>query len=590
MPATAFSPLSAFQALLNTTNDDRGTHYIACTQPNAHAIIMTPKPVPEASVLSPRDPSLTSSDDWPEYRLSDVTITLPGKPISEPTSLLVASEHYPVTVTGKLEAVSEELSHTYLLSKKQKRPYVEVPDVKSYAYGAYEDGSFEIWAAGGAGWFAIDPSPAALDVYNEMTEAVKLLFFIVDAYKTPRKTGKARNVATLPDYTAKELFEKYASEALDDDSEIQEAMELFHRHREFLISSMLTGKEGMAWSGNPLYKHLYKKFPGDFTRIRHRLAAPDKAVKKAPPTHTRQASVDSESTTSSLKRKRGRPPRSAAPDVISIDSSSVISSTARTTQAEDSRSKAAKAKTKSAPRPTRQNGGSVKSSAPASGAETPEIPESQPEAHTQDSDTDSIPHRRKRKSALRLKPNKPSKGPPRSSNLPLEEEDDEPEPRSSPVPNGKRKRDEANGTIKHSKRRSSRYEVDEGIDIPASPSSEEVAGSPDAELGATDTTLPLRLNHRPDPVQEDTWICALDGCTHKVYAASVPESQKLIREHYALHAYDDDERVRLVKRLEAPSMPVSHLMEKVRIQARLEGFPGSRVAGTRFPEPLKTRY
>jgi hypothetical protein len=520
-----------------------------------------------------------------------VTVTLPGRPLSDPISLLVASEHHPVTVTGTLEPVSVDLAHTYRLSKKQKRPTIELSDVKSYAYGD-EDGSIGIWAAGGAGWFALRPSEAYTDVWNEMTEAVQALFFIVDAYQTPRKKGKGRSAVSLPEYTARELFDKYATEMLDDDSEIQEAMELVHRHREFLISSMLTGTEGMAWSGNPLYKHLYKKFPGDFTRIRQRLAGPDKTVKKVSPpsVHTRQTSVDSASTTSSLKRKRGRPPKNLPSDVVSIDSNSAAISALEEKHSEERASKPIKSKAKGATRFKTQSGGSVKSSAPVSGTETPEIPESQPEAQTQDSDSDAQPQRRKRKSALRLKPNKPSKGPPRSSNAVVEEEDDELEPRFSPGPNGKRKRDEPNGTTRNSKRRSSRYEVDEGIDIPASPSSEEVTDSPDAELGATDTSLPLRLNHRPDPVQEDTWICALDGCTHKVYAASLPESQKLIREHYALHAYDDDERVQLVKRLEAPSMPVSHLMEKVRIQARLEGFPGSRVAGTRFPEPLRTKY
>ena len=555
---------------------------------------MTPKTLPEASVLTPRDPSLASSEDWPEYRLSDVTITLPGKPLDEPVSILVASEHYPVTVTGKLEAVPDELSHAYLLPKKAKRPYIEVSDVKSYAYGTYEDGAVEIWAAGGAGWFAISSSGTGLETYNETTEAVKLLFFIVDAYQTPRKTGKGKNATVLPDYTARELFEKYASEMLDEDSEAQEAMELFHRYRDFLIESMLTGKEGVAWSGNPLYKHLYKKFPSDFTRIRQRLSGPEKGVRKerppAPPLHARQPSLDSDSTTSSLKRKRGRPPKSASSDVISVDSNSTTNSRANNKRSAESRNESSKAKTRVAARSTRQNGGSVKSSAPVSGTPTPEIPESQPEQQTQDSDTDSLPRRRNRKSALRLKPNKPSKGPPKSSNLPLDDEDDEPAPPSSPAPTGKRKRDEPNGTTKGSKRRSSRYEVDEGIDIPASPSSEEIADSPDAELGAIDISLPLRQGHRLDPVQEGTWICALDGCMHKVYGASLPESQNLIKEHYALHAYDDDDRVQLVKRLEQPSMPVSHLMEKVRMQARLEGFPGSRVAGTRFPEPLKTRY
>ena len=557
---------------------------------------MTPKPLLESKVLAPRDPSLTSFDDWPEYRLSDATVTLPGHDISDSGSLLVASEHYPVTVIGKLDPISDDLAHTYLLSSKQKRPVIEVPDVKSYAYGAYDDGSVEIWAAGAAGWFAISPSKAFQEIYNEMAEAVKVLFFIVDAYQTPRTTGKGRNAVEIPAYTAREMFEKYALEVLDDDSEAEEAMEVIYRYREFLISSMLTGKEGMAWSSVPLYKHLYKKFPGDFARLRQRLAGPSFGIRKTSqpaavaPTRTRQPSIDSQSTTSSLKRKRGRPPKSAPSDANSVESNSMASPVEDKPQSQKPKTKPIKVKLKASTRSTRQNGSSAKSSAPPSGTETPEIPESHPEAQTQDSDTDAKPSlRRKRMSALRLKPHKPSKGPPRSSNVQTVDEDDEPDPRSSPVPNNKRKRDEPNGLSRHSKRRNSKFEIDEGIDIP-SPSSEGVPDSPSAQLGAYDTDLPLRFNHTPGPVQEDTWICALDGCTHKIYAASLPESQDLIREHYALHAYDDDERVQLVKRLEAPSMPIAHLMQKVRVQARLEGFPGSRVAGTRFPEALKTKY
>ncbi|KAI7307059.1 hypothetical protein KC326_g7716, partial [Hortaea werneckii] len=82
------------------------------------------------------------------------------------------------------------------------------------------------------------------------------------------------------------------------------------------------------------------------------------------------------------------------------------------------------------------------------------------------------------------------------------------------------------------------------------------------------TSDPSQLSHTADPLQENTWTCALDGCTHKVYLASDPASQRLIRDHYKLHAYDDDERVRLVGRLQAPSLPVGHLMERVRLVAR----------------------
>ena len=562
---------------------------------------MTSKLLPESSVLAPRDPSILNPDDWPEFRLNDATVTLPnGKP-NELVSLLLASENHPLTVIGKLEPVAKDLAHTYLLPGKQKTQNIEVANVRSFAYGVYEDGSVEIWATGQAGWFVINPAKRYQRIYNEMVEGVNVLFFIADAYKTVRKSGKGRNATVLPDFSPKEIFEKYAEEEMEGKVGAAVAAERMYKHRDFLISSMVSGKEGLVWGSNPLYKHLYKKFPEDFAKIKQRLAGPPlRAAEKqeAVPAHARQPSIDSASTSSSLKRKRGRPPKNPA-DAISVESSSVGGSAAK----EDPKKAVARnkddAKTKSAvPLPTRRRGNGTKVSTPDTGAETPEIQESQPEPRAQDSDTDSIPDRaHKGKSALRLKPNKPTKGPPKSSKArkPVEEEEEEEdeEPDPTPAPAGKRNKhsDPALGATRST--RSTKQEIDEGIDIPTSPSSDELANTPsDTVPGATDTdpSLPLRLNHAPDPLQEDTWICALDGCTHKVYSASLTESQKLIREHYALHAYDDDERVQLVKRLQAPSLPAGRLMERVRGVARLEGFPGSKVAGSRFPEAVRTRY
>ena len=572
-----------------------------------NATIMTSKVFPESKVLAPRDPSITNSDEWPEFRLSDATVTLPGSSLKAPVSLLFASEHYPLKVTGKLEAVPKESSHLFLLPGKQWTAPIEITNVKSYAYGSYADGSVEIWAAGSAGWYVVSPSRSYQPIYNEMIEAVNLYYFIIDAYQTQRRVGKGRNMVILPEYTAKELFETYAAELDRDDFGPDDSAERIHKHRDFLISSMLSGKDGMAWSGNPLYKHLYKKFPKDFAKIRQRLAPPPEEAKKPEPvtevkkrdpatTHVRQPSLDSVSTISSLKRKRGRPPKNpvAAADVISIGSSSVTSSVSKDESAKPVAKPVEALKTRTTAQPARRRGRHAKPPSSESETEAPEVHESQPDTTEQESDTDSMLRRpRQGKSALRLKPNKPSKGPPRSSKASLKEEDEDQPVPSSPAPVGKRKLGDPHaGGTRRPKRRSSRHEVDEGIDMPTSPSSEEVADSlaSDAVPGATDTDLPLRLNHQLDPIQEDTWICALDGCTHKVYAASLPESQKVIREHYALHAYDDDERVQLVKKLQAPSLPVNHLMEKVRMQARFEGFPGSKVAGTRYPEPLKQRY
>ncbi|KAK5004677.1 hypothetical protein LTR28_008601, partial [Elasticomyces elasticus] len=113
-------------------------------------------------------------------------------------------------------------------------------------------------------------------------------------------------------------------------------------------------------------------------------------------------------------------------------------------------------------------------------------------------------------------------------------------------------------------------ENDVGIDVMSSPS-------------ASPTAAGLNLNIQcPAICQEnrgkagaagDAWLCPLDGCTQKVYAASLPKSKALIKEHYETHMYDGDERVQLVKSMEKPELPLTHLMSYMRDLARKEGLP-----------------
>jgi hypothetical protein len=556
------------------------------------AAIMTPRLLPESSVLRPRDSS-ANSDDWPVFELSHVDVL--DHNVNPPTqaSLLHASASYPLTVIGRLRPIFKGLADVFLLPPSRRTLTIEITDVRIFSYGAYADGSIGLWAGGKAGWFQINPSPAYRQLYKDMTEAVNLLYFIADSYSNPRMSGKGKKATPLPDYTAQELFGKYASEAMEAEASASDAAEKVYQHRDFLLASMVAGKEGMMWGKNPLYVHLRKKFPQDWEKIRQRLAAPPPQAEKEASQHARQPSIDSASTSSSLKRKRGRPPKNRPDDVVSIGSSSVSGSVGKDEPSESKLAQPTKPQPPPAPS-TRTSGRRKGTSQPDSQPDTPVVHQPQPEESNEDSDTDSALQPRRGKSALRLKPNKPSKGPPRSSQPAITEdyiEHDEPVPRSSPAPSGKRRRDSPSSKPR---------DVDEGISMPTSPSSTSdqidsqlQSADDDAITGASaievQTQLALR-HHDSDPVQEDTWVCALAGCTHKVYAASRPESQALIRQHYTLHACDDDERVQLVKRLQAPSMPVGHLIERVRMQAKVEGFPGSRVAGTRFPEPLKQKF
>jgi hypothetical protein len=93
-----------------------------------------------------------------------------------------------------------------------------------------------------------------------------------------------------------------------------------------------------------------------------------------------------------------------------------------------------------------------------------------------------------------------------------------------------------------------------------------------------ETSLPFRLEDAAN--NGDVWHCPVDGCMHKTYAASELSSLILIKRHSQTHDFDHDERVQLVRRMEAPYLPVNRLMDRVRGMA----------ASSKFPPPITQRY
>ncbi|KAK5730991.1 hypothetical protein LTR15_000929 [Elasticomyces elasticus] len=539
--------------------------------------------IPESNVLAPLDPSKTTdSNEWPDFELNNVRVHLPDDRAAT-TSLLVASEHYPVTVVGdvQLQSIPKELSHTIKQQNHGRTASIEILEVRSFAYGQFDDGTIGLWASGRAGWFRLKPARAYREIYNGMIEGIGMLYFVADAYREERKSGKGKKATILPPYTAAELFEKYGTEVMKASPSVHTAAETMYQHVDFLFASMLAGKEGIDWTSNPLYLHLKAKCSEQHAAVKQRIAGPP----QKPATTKRQPSLESASTNISLKRKRGRPPKSQDPESISVASSSTTSNTRA------SRRPGTAIATQH-PKPPQQRTRRTRQRTSETTSEEPEV-DATPLPEISDSEGELAIYAGKGKSALRLKPSRGAKGKKGGKAPVIEDEESEDELVSSPTAAAQR-------IVPHDQQRHGkggrykRAEVDEGIDMPDSPPTSE----PEATLGAPDDdgdVDPLtaedaaRMEHDVDPVQKDTWRCALDGCTHKVYLASMPESQRLIREHYALHAYDDDERVRLVKKLQAPSLPVDRLMEKVRLQAAVEGFPASRGVGSRFPEPVGGR-
>jgi hypothetical protein len=499
---------------------------------------MMTTPIPESDVLEARDPALNDqSDDWPEFNLSNAQVHLPGRP-DILVSLLEASQNYPVTVVGTLDTPSDERSRLYKGPAYKKRTSIEINDVRFFSYGQYPDGSIALWAPGNAGWFTLQPSRAYKRSYADMIDAVQTFYYIADAYREPRRSGKGKSATTLPHYTADEFFDKYAKDRNSRFVTPEDVSQHIYHHKDALISFMVTGKEDIAWSKIPLYIHLIRNFPEAHAIIKQRIKQPTAQSQATMLAETLSRADDTVSTTSSnSKSRRGRQQRGTDPATGSALDSGHL----------------------------RDDG--------------------HPATPAKDSDSDSDVPRRKGKSVLRLRGSKAGKSESRVGGKAPVCHDDVFDDQLSPS-GGKRKQFVSEEAHRPRKRQSSHALSDEGIDIPSSPDN---ADSNDPSKAYIKRLIHGQSHPANDQVQEDTWTCALDGCQYRIYGASKPDSQRLIKEHYELHAFDDDERVRLVKKLQEPSLPAGHLMERVKMQAKLEGFPKTTLAGTRYPDSMPIR-
>jgi len=163
---------------------------------------MTP-PLPETDVLKPTDSTIADDNDWPEFSLTNTSIT----DASDTTaSLLNASPGNPVTVTGRLERLQQDQIH--LAQHRDILPAVlSVGNVTKFAYGQYKDGEVAFWAAGLAGWFKIRPGRAYKEVYQGMLDAVGALYFTADFYRGLTSRG-ARGRNAMKTVAVRDLFAK----------------------------------------------------------------------------------------------------------------------------------------------------------------------------------------------------------------------------------------------------------------------------------------------------------------------------------------------------------------------------------------------
>ena len=66
-------------------------------------------------------------------------------------------------------------------------------NVTRYAYAEMADRTYAIWALGEAGYFEIQPAAHYKATFDDMVQAVEILYFVTDVYNEPRKKGGGPN-------------------------------------------------------------------------------------------------------------------------------------------------------------------------------------------------------------------------------------------------------------------------------------------------------------------------------------------------------------------------------------------------------------
>ncbi|KAG8631710.1 hypothetical protein KVT40_000850 [Elsinoe batatas] len=492
---------------------------------------MTSTFTPEPRLLRPVDPS-TPSDDWPILTLSSVEVFPSDVASFDPasfTSLLTADVHTPLLLRAKLPSVPRDLAH--LRIRPGGAELIELAQVRQFAYGQYDDGRIDIWAAGKAGWFTVRPSRAYKAIYDAMIEAIEALYYAADVYSRVNETKSRKGKRRRADVSAEEVFAGYAQANQLAGEEIGRMV--FVKHRGFLIKSMVQGKEEVEWEKTGIWEWLVDTFPDDVDDLKNQLQG-GKVRSKAGTKRKRDDHDKQSERVGSIRsgRSRGRMGRDEP-------------STPRT--------------------------------------ETPH-----------DSDESERPGKRPRgekgKSVLRPKS---------TTFIPIEAEDDNvdeladlpqsdlrPERKLPPVKIRLGARNASHLVSKQDGDVTAGAEVvDEGIDMghDDSEKSEDSTELMIPNLTGFGSSIPVRLRkeHTAGNGEGDTWSCPLDGCMHKVYAASDAASQKLIKGHYRVHVNNEDAEVRmqLVKRMEAPGQPVNRLMKRIQ-----------EIGGRGFPAPIVRRY
>ncbi|KAI1352161.1 hypothetical protein F5Y01DRAFT_280830 [Xylaria sp. FL0043] len=209
----------------------------------------------ETSVLKPVDPSV-HPDDWPCFLLSDATVHLrDGNLVNQ----LEVDMYGPFIVRGRLELEKDNERCLVNRNMKAKTLWIQIEASQSFSVGAKDDSLSApvVWASGSAGWFEIVPAPCYQRICDEMFQAVRLHYSLLDQYEEALEKlqrSKKKKKATIADVSIEleELLFQYALRA-GDGLTLPEAYKLLKQHCVFLLSHFP--------KDTAFYKYLANEYP-----------------------------------------------------------------------------------------------------------------------------------------------------------------------------------------------------------------------------------------------------------------------------------------------------------------------------------------
>ncbi|KAL8768920.1 MAG: hypothetical protein Q9209_004975 [Squamulea sp. 1 TL-2023] len=479
--------------------------------------------LPEADVLGPVNPKV-HSDDWPIHHLKKINVI--SQRTQQSVSLLESHKDHAVQVTGILDAVDSP----QVLDARWRNKRIEISNVSFWAFSEEEpDRTICLWASGKAGWFELhDPVPQYRDIFNGMNEAVSMLYHLADKYRRSRRNQSNVTMKDMIKLVRSAFHDVSLAVAIqlsfgiwsfinqacqyrapgkhEREFDPATAVDRFHSHARFLITSMLEGQDNLDWQ-NSLFLRYYKHNFGDiYEEVESRLY---------PQRLSKQARTKSQTAQSNIQRKQESMAR------ISANASQ---------QANPGRS-------------TRRH--------PAS--EIPRTP-NQPRIDKVDTDTSGdeeydstgnvIEAGTKRKSRSILQP-KGSKFSKKAAG------------RRQVLPSVADEPDEAIS------------DPDDEVAVPeASPlaavSQRETLDAYRPLRKTIELDMVVCDIHSDQPQGPgDLWTCHFENCTQRVHEASKPKGKAQIKSHFQEHARRAQEKIDLALAESRPYLPVSNLVRRI---------------------------